>query len=64
VDLDEISCGGDDIEGDLDYILNPVAVTILQWWTFKLLIWTQILKLLVDLDDILNDGELIEYYIN
>jgi hypothetical protein len=38
VDLDEILYGDYDIEGDLDSILlNPVALTIPKWLTFKLL---------------------------
>jgi hypothetical protein len=38
VDLDEILYGGDDIEGDVDYILfNDVASTIPKLRTFKLL---------------------------
>jgi hypothetical protein len=61
VDLDEILYEGDDIEGDLDFILiNPVASTISKW-TFKLLRWAQLLNRLVDLDDILYGRDDIEY---
>jgi hypothetical protein len=61
VDLNEMY-GGDDIEDDLDYIiLNPVALTISKWRTFKLLRWAQLLNLLVDLDDILYGVDGIEY---
>jgi hypothetical protein len=52
VDLDEILCGGDDIEDDLDCIIfNAAASTIPKWRTFKLLRWVQLLNLLVDLDE-------------
>jgi hypothetical protein len=45
VDLNEILCGGDDIEDDLDSILpNPVASTIPKWWMFKLLRWVHLLN--------------------
>jgi hypothetical protein len=61
VDLNEMY-GGDDIEDDLDYIiLNPVALTISKWRTFKLLRWAQLLNLLVDLDDISYGIDGIEY---
>jgi hypothetical protein len=64
VDLDEILYGGDDIEGDLDFILfNSVASTIPKWRTFKLLRWLQILNRLVDLDEIFYGGDGIEYYL-
>jgi hypothetical protein len=37
MDLDEILYGGDDVEDDIDSILlNPVALTIPKWRTFKL----------------------------
>jgi hypothetical protein len=61
VDLGEILCGGDDIEGDLDSILlNLVASTTSKWWTFKLLRWAQNLNRLVDLDEILYEDDDIE----
>jgi hypothetical protein len=51
-------CGGDNIEGDLDAISsNPVASTIPTWRTFKLLKWVQILKRVVDLDEIMYVGD-------
>jgi hypothetical protein len=51
VDLGEMLCG-DDIEGNLDFILlNPVASTIPKWLTFKLLRWAQLLNRLVDFND-------------
>jgi hypothetical protein len=38
-------------EGDLDSILlNPVALTIPKWRTFKLLTWVQLSNRLMDLD--------------
>jgi hypothetical protein len=62
VDLDEILYGGDDIESDLDSILlNPVALTIPKWWTFKLLRWVHLLNRLTDSDEILYVGDGIEY---
>jgi hypothetical protein len=65
VDLDEMLCGYDGIEGDLDYIiLNPVASTISKWRTFKFLNCVQLLNRLVDLDDILYGGDGIEYYLD
>jgi hypothetical protein len=44
VDLDEIVYGDDDIEGNLDSILNPVALTIPTWLIFKLPWWVQVLN--------------------
>jgi hypothetical protein len=44
MDLDEILCGGDGIEDDLDSILNPIASTIPKWRTFKLMWWALLLK--------------------
>jgi hypothetical protein len=36
MDLDEILCGDDNIEDDLDFMLfNPVDSTISKWRTFK-----------------------------
>jgi hypothetical protein len=62
VDLDEILYGCDDTEDDLDSILfNAVASTILKWRTSKLVRWVQLLNRLVDLDDILYEGDGIEY---
>jgi hypothetical protein len=62
VDLDEIVYGGDDIKYDLDSILlNPVALTISKWRTFKLLRWAQLMNRLVDFDEILCGGDGIEY---
>jgi hypothetical protein len=62
VDSEEIFCGGDDIEDDLDSILlNPIASTILKWRMFKLLRCVQLLNQLVDLDEILYGGDGIEY---
>jgi hypothetical protein len=58
VDLYEILCGGDDIEGDFDSILlSPVSLTISKWRTFKLLRWAQVLNRLVDFDEILHGGD-------
>jgi hypothetical protein len=40
VELDEILCGGDAIEDDLDAIFsNAIPSTIPKWRTFKLLRW-------------------------
>jgi hypothetical protein len=62
VGLDEILYGGDDIEGDLDYILfSAVALNIQKWRTFKHLRWVQFLNQLVALDEILYGGDGIEY---
>jgi hypothetical protein len=62
VDLDEILCGGNDIEDDLDSIIfNVVASTIPKWRTFKLMNWVQLLNRLVDLDEILYGGDGTEY---
>jgi hypothetical protein len=62
VDLDEILCGSDDIEDDLDFILfSAVTSAIPKWPTFKLLRWVQLLNHLVDLDEILYAGDGIEY---
>jgi hypothetical protein len=53
---------GDGIEYYLDYILfNYVASTIPKWRTFKVLRWVQLLKGVVDLDEILYGGDGIEY---
>jgi hypothetical protein len=59
VDLVEIVYGDDDIQYYLDYMLfNPVALTIPNLRTFKLLRWVLLLNRLVDLDEILygDDG--------
>jgi hypothetical protein len=62
VDLDEIFCGGDDVEGDLESILfNAVASTIPKWRKFKLMRWVQLLNRLVDFYKILYGGDGIEY---
>jgi hypothetical protein len=62
VDLDETLYRGDDVEEDIDSILlNLVALTIPKWRTFKLQTWAQLLKRLVDLDEILYGGDGIEY---
>jgi hypothetical protein len=62
VDLDEILSGVDGIEDNLDSILfNAVASTIPKWRTFKLLRWVQLLKRLVDLDEILYGDDDFEY---
>jgi hypothetical protein len=54
MDLDEILCGGDDIEGDLDSILfNAIASTVPKCRKFKRPRWVQLLNRLVDLDEIL-----------
>jgi hypothetical protein len=59
--LDEILCGGDDIEDDLDSILfNPVSLAISKWRTFKLLRWAQLLNRLMDMDEILYGSDGIE----
>jgi hypothetical protein len=61
VDLDEILCGGDDIEDDLEsLLLNAVTSTIPKWPSFKLLRWVQLLNRLMDLDEILYGGDDIE----
>jgi hypothetical protein len=62
VDFDEILCGGDDVEDDIDSVLlNLVASTIQKWRTFNLLRWVQLLNRLVDMDEILYEGDGIEY---
>jgi hypothetical protein len=62
VDLGEILYGDDGIEYYLDSILlNLVASTIPKWRTFKLLRWVQLLNRLVHLDEILYEGDDIEY---
>jgi hypothetical protein len=62
VDLDEILYGGDDIEDNIDRILlNVVASTIQKWRTSKLLGWVQRLNRSVALDEILYEGDGIEY---
>jgi hypothetical protein len=49
---EEILCGGDDIEDNLDSILlNPIASTISKWRMFKLMRCVQLLNQLVDLDE-------------
>jgi hypothetical protein len=61
VDLDEILCGGDAIEDDLDSVpFNPVASIISKWRTLKLLRWTQLLNPLVYFDETLYRGDAIE----
>jgi hypothetical protein len=61
MDLDEILYEGDDIEGDLDFILiNPIDSTIPKWWTFKLLRWVQLLNQLVNLNEILYGCDEVE----
>jgi hypothetical protein len=53
VDLDEILNGDDDVEDDIDSILlNLVASNLPKLRTYKLLCLLQILKCLVDLDEI------------
>jgi hypothetical protein len=54
VDLDEVLYGDDGTEYYLYYVpINPVASTIPEWRTFKILRRVQILNRLVDLDEIL-----------
>jgi hypothetical protein len=58
VDSDEILCGGDEIEDDLETIFyNAIASTIPKWQTFKLLRWVQVLNRLVDLVQIFFGGD-------
>jgi hypothetical protein len=62
VDLDEILYGSDYIEDNLDSMLfNAVASTVPKWRTFKLLRWVQVLNRLVDVDEILYEGDGIVY---
>jgi hypothetical protein len=62
VDFDDILCGGDDVEDDIDSVLlNLVASTIQKWRTFNILRWVQLLNRLVDMDDILYESDGIEY---
>jgi hypothetical protein len=62
VDLDKGSHERDDIEGDIDsLLLNPVASTIPKWLTFNLLRWAQLLKRVVDLDEIMYGSDSTEY---
>jgi hypothetical protein len=64
VDLDEILHEGDDIKDNLDSILqNPVTWTISKWRAFKVLRWAQLLKRLVDFDEILYGGDGVEYFL-
>jgi hypothetical protein len=59
VDIDEILYGGDGVEYYQNYILfNPVASTIPKWCTFKLLRLVLLLKLFVDLDEILYEDNI------
>jgi hypothetical protein len=52
---------GDDIEGDLDFILiNPIDSTIPKWQTFKLLRCVQLLNQLVNLNEILYGCDEVE----
>jgi hypothetical protein len=61
MDLNEILYGDGDIEGGVDSILlNPIASTFRKRWTFELLRWVQLLKLLVDLDDMLYGSDTIQ----
>jgi hypothetical protein len=65
VDLDEILCGGNDIEDDVDSILfNLVASTTTKWETFKLLRWAQLLNRSVALNEIFYGGDGIGYYLD
>jgi hypothetical protein len=65
VAFDEILCGGDDIENDLDSItLNPLNSTISKWQAFKILRCTRILNRLVELDEILYGRDGIEHYLD
>jgi hypothetical protein len=58
MELDEILYGSDGIEYYLDYILfNPVASTIPNWRTYKLLRRMLLLNQLVDLDEILYEDD-------
>jgi hypothetical protein len=53
--------GSDGTEYYLDYVLfNPVASTIPKWRTLKLLRWMLLLNRLVNLDEILYEGDDIE----
>jgi hypothetical protein len=64
VNLDEIMCGGDDTEDDLDsLILNAVALIIPKWWKFKHLRWVKLLNRMVYLDEFFYGGDGIEYYL-
>jgi hypothetical protein len=59
-ELGEILYGGDD-EVDLDCMLcSPLASTTSKWRIFKLLRWAEILKRLVDLDEVLYGGDDVE----
>jgi hypothetical protein len=61
MDLNEILYGDGDIEGGVDSILlNHIASTFRILWMFVLLRWVQLLKLLVDLDDMLYGGDTIQ----
>jgi hypothetical protein len=42
-------------------LLNSVALTISNWRAFKLLCWLLVLNRLVDLNEILNGSDGIEY---
>jgi hypothetical protein len=65
VDLYEILFGGDGIEYYLDYVLfNPVVSTVPNWRMFKLLRWVLLLNRLVDLDEILYEGDLDSILLN
>jgi hypothetical protein len=62
VDLDKILYEGDDTEDYLQSTLfNAVASTIRKLRTFKILRYMQHLNRLVDLDQILCGGHVIEY---
>jgi hypothetical protein len=60
-DFDDLLCGGDDIEGDLDAIISsPIASTIPKWQMFKLLRWVQLLEeILYGGDDVEGDLDAI-----
>jgi hypothetical protein len=60
--VDEIVYGGDDIEGDFDAtLLNAIVSTIPKWRMFKLLRCMQLLNWLMNLDEILYEGDGIGY---
>jgi hypothetical protein len=43
------------------HFFNLIASAIPKWWVFKLLRWVQLLNRLVDLNEILYEGDGIEY---
>jgi hypothetical protein len=61
VDLDEILYGGDDVEDNIDStLLNLVASTTPKLRKFNLLRLVQLLNRLMNLDEILYEGDGIE----